>query len=786
MLKFISILLSVFFIGIANNMEATHIVGGEIYYVCLGNNQYKVTFKIYRDCYNGQAAFDNPAYLGIYEGSALLRVESMYTSSITNIPVIISNPCLVAPPNVCVEEAIYEKTITLPSNVPGYDLVYQRCCRNNTIVNLINPGDQGATYIEHIPGTPFTCNSSPYFANFPPIAICTNDPLHFDHSAIDPDGDSLAYNLCVPFIGASPADPQPNPPSPPPYQPVNYTNWYNHISPLSASPNLSIDPITGIISGMPTLTGQFVVGVCVREFRNGILIGNHRRDFQFNVANCNKQVDAIIPITGNDTSINHCESYTLTFGNNSRGATSYHWDFGVVSVSTDTSNKTYPVFTFPDTGTFRVTLIANPGLPCTDTDRVTVKIYPLLKASFQIEEGCPGDSLKFQDFSSTDFGSIDNWKWKFGDGTSTQNQNPVKSYLASGQYNVTLSVKNIFGCVDHQVKQVKVHPVPRVNFSIEGNCIIDSINIINHSSISSGVVSQWRWDFGDNTPIDTNKQPNHIFNSSGNFNLKLVAVSDMGCTDSISKPFEIIDIPVAEAGRDTTVCAKEPVQLFASGGDFYSWAPPLHINNFALANPVVNPNKSMVYTVTVANTCYHDTATVKINIMPLPDLTVRKDTVIYYGESVEIYGISQTGIRYVWKPNYAILNPVSPTTVASPTRTTKYSITVTDANGCNKTGFVTVFVEPICDKLFMPNAFTPNEDGINDRFFPIDYGQNELVSFKVFNRWGQKLFESVSFEHGWDGKFNKILQGMDTYVYVVHVICGYQTIYYKGNFTLIR
>ena len=146
----------------------------------------------------------------------------------------ITNPCLVQP-DVCVERAIYTATVTLPPVTGGYDIVYQRCCRNNGVANI--PQDQGATYLVHIPDpAQATCNNSPRFNNFPPMFVCVNAPIVFDHSATDPDGDQLVYSLCDPYEGGDATCPNPSPasgggcptsPNAPPYNPVLYTPPYS-------------------------------------------------------------------------------------------------------------------------------------------------------------------------------------------------------------------------------------------------------------------------------------------------------------------------------------------------------------------------------------------------------------------------------------------------------------------------------------------------------------------------------------------------------------------------------
>jgi hypothetical protein len=257
-----------------------------------------------------------------------------------------------------VEQAIFIYDVTLPPIAGGYTLVYQRCCRNASINNVFDPANTGATYLGTIPDAAFAeCNSSPQFNNFPPTVICVNEGLVFDHSATDVDGDSLVYMLCAPYLGADASNPYPAPPGPPPYNFVTFVSPYTATDPMGGSPPMAIDPATGILTVTPTSLGQYVVGVCVSEYRDGVLLSEHKRDFQFNVTTCQPSVIASTPGV-----INQCSSNTITFVNNSIGGTFYHWDFGTGN-SADTSNEFSPTFTFPDTGIYTVTLYVNREQP---------------------------------------------------------------------------------------------------------------------------------------------------------------------------------------------------------------------------------------------------------------------------------------------------------------------------------------------------------------------------------------------------------------------------------------
>ena len=183
---------------------ATHIIGGDITYKCLGNNLYQFTVKIYRDCYNGVPPLDSPAHFTIYKNldNTYETLDAFFTTD-TIIPPVSPSPCLTVPPEICVEEGTYIFYKTLLPSPGGYTIAYQRCCRNGSILNITSPGATGATYTCEINDACLSlCNNSAYFKNYPPIVICANQPLVFDHSAIDPDGDELVYELCQPFSGA--------------------------------------------------------------------------------------------------------------------------------------------------------------------------------------------------------------------------------------------------------------------------------------------------------------------------------------------------------------------------------------------------------------------------------------------------------------------------------------------------------------------------------------------------------------------------------------------------------
>ena len=348
--------------------NATHIIGGEMNYTYLGSNNYLIKLTIYRDCLTGQAAYDNPASVGIFNASGILvqNLDIPFSGSTVVDPDINYYCGLVIPTNVCVETSTYTFQVNLPPIAGGYTLEYQRCCRNASILNIINPGTTGDTFIATIPDVSiFGNNSNPVFTNWPPVFICLGLPISINHSAIDADGDSLVYKLCTPFEGADDIFPMPEPTAFTPVIPLVWQSPYSENDMIGGSPALSINSTTGLLTGIPASLGRFVVGVCVEEYRNGVYMGETKRDFQFNVVDCQLSV-----VSAFGTPAVLCDQ-NVAFTNLSSGANYYHWDFGIDTLTNDTSNITNPSYEFPAPGTYTVTLIAYDN-NCSDTLEIEI------------------------------------------------------------------------------------------------------------------------------------------------------------------------------------------------------------------------------------------------------------------------------------------------------------------------------------------------------------------------------------------------------------------------------
>lgn len=384
-------------------VSASHIVGGEMTYRCMGNGTFEITLTIYRDCFfgNPQADFDDPAWIGVFQNGGLAPgvsdngiITVAPPAPFDTLRQILTSDCFVQGDPVCVERAIHTTTVQLPYSDSGYILSYQRCCRNETIRNIIDPDQTGANIWCYVPAEATQvvdreCNSNPVFNEYPPIFLCTNDPIDFDHSATDIDGDQLVYRLCTPNVALSFDQSQVQSAEQfdrPPFDPVTFQPGFGLGDLLGGTgTSMRIDPNTGFLTGVPTDVGQYLVGVCVDEFRDGVLLSESRRDFQFNVRSCE---DAPLACIDEEAAFS-CESLEVSFDNCGDGSM-FHWFFGDGSESQEVS----PNHTYSEPGRYRVTLVALIDESCTDTTFLDIAVNNVVGEDILLLESynsCTGD-----------------------------------------------------------------------------------------------------------------------------------------------------------------------------------------------------------------------------------------------------------------------------------------------------------------------------------------------------------------------------------------------------------
>jgi hypothetical protein len=276
---------------------ATHIVGGGFSYTQINNTQFRFTLTLYFDYINGSiGAKDQVANCHIYE-----KRRNIYKTQLS-LPLVDSSQFLnYSNPNcdgqipLRVQVMVYSSLVSLPTNTYGdslgYYLIWERCCRNNIISNIVNPQDAGQTFYMEFPPlirnqTRFS-NSSPVFKKLFLDYGCLNRNFFLDFGASDADGDSLAFDLVSPINGNSTAQqPRDIPPVPGPYQNVLFRPGLSGAYPIPGSPGLRVDALTGLVTIRPTQTGLFVYAVRCQEYRNRRKIGEVRLEMQTYVLDC--------------------------------------------------------------------------------------------------------------------------------------------------------------------------------------------------------------------------------------------------------------------------------------------------------------------------------------------------------------------------------------------------------------------------------------------------------------------------------------------------------------------
>lgn len=248
-------------------------------------------------------------------------------------------------------------------------------------------------------------------------------------------------------------------------------------------------------------------------------------------------------------------------------------------------------------------------------------------------------------------------------------------------------------------------------------------------------------------------------------------------------------IPFSVQPLSVEVCKGDSVQFTAKGGNLYSWSPANTFNNSSSSNPKAVINRSQNFNVSISDTvCFRDTTiTIPVNALPPALITVAKSNDVNCGNDSATL-MANGGISYIWTPNLYISRNFGSRIIVKPLQSTTYFVQGKDAAGCaGKDSVMVIFSKTGDQKLYVPTAFTPNGDGLNDIFKPTFIGPQAKYDFKIFNRWGQLVFRSTTPGEGWDGNFRGVPQKNDVYVFYITAEGGCNGKFeQKGTFALIR
>jgi gliding motility-associated-like protein len=434
------------------------------------------------------------------------------------------------------------------------------------------------------------------------------------------------------------------------------------------------------------------------------------------------------------------------------------WDFGDGSVVKTTLHAEH-VYDKSGSYTVKHEVVSEKG--CRSISNRQVYIAPLPTAAFSSKNTCQIQKSMFYDQST---GNPVNWTWDFGDQQSSSQQHPQHNYALSGYYNVKLTVKTAIGCTDSTVHKIFVYPQPKAAFTSDTVCWGDTTTFKNNSQAVDGTIDHIFWDFNDGS-TSTEFNPKHILvTEKDNFNVTLAIVTSYGCTDTITQQVRTNPLPAFNFfATDKTGCESFTTTFYDSstvkGGKIMNWLWDFGDGNQTFRKtPTHTFDKAGNYYVTLKVTSSYGcqmshTLNTAIVVRPKPkaefistpnEMSIEQATVQFMDASVNAvlwdwdFGDHQTSIHR------------NPFHTYSDTGTFIVTQITISEFGCNDTTQHTVRVNPQ-PSLYIPNAFSPGEDRLNDVFLPVGNDIREFSMF-IFDRWGKEIFKTNSMENGWDGR----------------------------------
>jgi gliding motility-associated-like protein len=414
--------------------------------------------------------------------------------------------------------------------------------------------------------------------------------------------------------------------------------------------------------------------------------------------------------TVNAVCLNQFSTFTNTSSISSGSISSFAWDFGDGGLSADQS----PSYAYSQAGTFNVVLTNTSDKGCIMALAKTTTVNPLPLTDFSALIVCENETTPFSDLSSISGGSIVSYQWDFGDGNSSGLQSPAHSFSQAGNYNVTLTTYSDQGCSTSIMHTASVNSNPIANFSFNNICLYDEAAFSNTSSISSGSISSYQWDFGDmNT--STIQSPIHSFTQAGNYNVSLIAFSGNNCSDTLMQNITIYSVPDASIITNN-VCDKQTAGFTdasnSNGTLITSWQW-----DFSNGSSSTEQNPNLVFSsdgnytaqliVTSSDGC-KDTAKSSIEIYPLPvvDYTTNNICLNEISYFSNLSYLSSGSMSYQWDFNDGNASVTqSPNHTYTNDGSYKVKLIVTTDKGCmdSITQLLTIYPLPIAD--FIPDKY---------------------------------------------------------------------------------
>ncbi|MEP6728977.1 MAG: PKD domain-containing protein, partial [Bacteroidota bacterium] len=486
------------------------------------------------------------------------------------------------------------------------------------------------------------------------------------------------------------------------------------------------------------------------------------------------RIYGVTSVFGNDKNL-LCDQGLINFTDSSVSndlITGYEWMLGDGAISADKD----PAHNYTASGIYPVKLVVTTLNGCTDTSaRVTnIKVVTSPRVSMRGDfSACVPATLSFfGDINVADTSAFA-WQWNFSNNTVSGVQNPLPvSYQQDGSFNAVMNVTNSSGCITTVTKPVNIHPIPAVNAG-NNTAICEK----KTATLEATGADKYTWSPG--IALSCTQCVTPVASPDSSIVYRVNGESIFGCKASDSVIITVKHPFIMQVGTGDTLCKGESFHLLAKDAELYDWTPSISLDNSHSKTPVARPQQTTDYQVIGRDSvgCYYDTGFVKLIVYGFPTVDAGADKTISVGSSTELNAkISSDATAIVWQPSLGLSCSKCANPVANPKQTTSYRVMAINEGGCMNKDEITVFVVCNNGNIFLPNTFSPNGNGTNDAFYPRGTGLYSIRSMRIFNRWGEPVYEATNFKandasKGWNGSYKGKPAPNDVYVYFVEVIC---------------
>ncbi|GAB3782684.1 hypothetical protein GCM10028818_39060 [Spirosoma horti] len=772
-------------------VRATHIIGGDVSMRAVGTTPglFLLQLNQYWDQTKTSAGNRDPSVtLLIYRKQNPILIEKIELTLQETLPLTFDNEACATLRQLEFTQAKYYTTYQFDTqkftDPGGYYMVWERCCRTDNLTNVNSGTAAGVGMVFYLEFPAMTKNgvsfknSAPDFRVPNGAYICINKSFTFNAGATDVDGDQLRYSLVTPLNGYTNRG-VPNSIDQSPratYPVISWAPGYSQTNIIPGNPALRIDPATGQLAVRASQEGLYLFTVQCEEYRNGVLIGVVRRDFQLPVVDCSKNTPppAVVLANGKPTTeLNWCGTQPLVLSVEKNPVWAYQWQKDGINLRGATTDT----IQVAESGVY--TVVKSQAKVCAnDTISQAVKVNVSKTAAVKLSVTtpapyCTGDTITIQ----ADGQPGTQYQW-LRNGRSIAGEQATLRVYQSGTYRV-LTKSTVAECdgLDSLQLTINDRPAAQISASAAKLCPDSSVQLTTISRTGYSYV----WQQNGSKLTDTGSQVSA--SQAGTYLVTVTAPT--GCT-AVSNVYVLgqFDRLTVQFDSIAPVCITYPNPIPLRGqpaGGIYAGAG-VKDNTFEPALAGVGRHE-LTYMITSADGCRVSADRWAV-VSGGPTLTGQTTYGIVKGATVQLVTQSDEPIsQYQWSPPTALSRADVASPEASPVETTPYQLTAVSVSGCVATFAVLVEVS---EPLYIPSAFSPNADGMNDLWVIPNIGSFPQAEVSIFSRWGELIYFSRGYDQPWDGTYRHETVQTGIYTYQIKTGNGPLTTTYRGQLSVIH